>query len=181
MHLTSKGASIVAALALAAATAASPAGAQSVLRPIEARIVNTPSQTVPVSVAPTPLSPVMARCFEFLIGGSANCLLYEIPDGKRLVIESVSWQLVTSATAHVTTLVVGSPDGGSANVLIGAKAHVVATPRTYVGEGIAFYVGTQPMKLYLDGPARVLASVSTLGSTANSQQNVAIAGLLLDK
>jgi hypothetical protein len=172
---------------LAVATAASlallalaPVHAQSVLKPVEARIVNTPSQPVPVSVSPSPLNPVMARCFEFLSGGSANCLLYEIPDGKRLVIESVSWQLVTSTTAHVTTLVIGSPDGGSANVLIGAKGHVVATPRTYEGE-VAFYVGTQAMKMYLDGPARVLASVSTLGPTANSQQNVAIAGHLLNK
>ena len=145
MHTTPIGASIVTALALIASTAALPSHAQGVLKPVEARIVNTPSQPVPVAVAPTPLTPVMTWCRAFLSDGSADCLLYEVPDGKRLIIESVSWQFVTSPTAVVRTLVVGANnDSNQVGVLFGAKAQVVATPRTVGSVSAAGGVGAAP-------------------------------------
>jgi hypothetical protein len=61
MHVTPTGASIVAAFALAAATAAPPARAQGALKPVEALIVNPTNRPVPVSVVPAPIAPT-AQC-----------------------------------------------------------------------------------------------------------------------
>jgi hypothetical protein len=170
------------AMGLAALATSLPSHAQGVLKPVDAMIVNPANRPVPVAVAPTPLVPVMTSCAA-QVPLSTNCLLYEVPDGKRLVVESVSWQISTAPSASLFSLVIGGNDGSSTNALFGAKAHAVATTRTYADNLVARYTGTQAMKMYLDGPLRVIASTITMGPMVGffGNHEVAIAGYLVDR
>jgi hypothetical protein len=63
---------VVSALAVLAFTVAGPAMGQGALKPLEARIINTPSQPVPVSVIPAAPDPMVTCRYSLGTTGSAT-------------------------------------------------------------------------------------------------------------
>lgn len=123
MHPNTFRASVAAALALIASAAAPPARAQT-FKPVDARIVNTPAQPVPVSVVASPLAPTLQCRFDLPsavaepVVGINRAIVHEFgcPAGvSRLDVRRVL--LASPVPHHRVYLGLGSraPDGTLAN------------------------------------------------------------------
>jgi hypothetical protein len=166
------------------------AAAQPVKTPVDVNVINTPTVTVGNAVNVndiTKIQPVSTTCRGTVSSFTASCDLYTVPAGKRLIVETVNWQIVTLTSATVVRTIFGQGSQGVPNVIFGANTVNVPTPRTFSGtfdSGTAFfaYDGTQQVKLYLDEGA-ILRFSTYMSSTANGGfgPDASFSGVLVNK
>jgi hypothetical protein len=160
--------------ALAAAVLCPAAQASSIGLPIatDVNVINSPGVTVanPAS-SPVPvrdvdhaaLQPVSGEC-NAVYGTVTNlkqCTLYTVPAGKRLVVETVMYQLAIETT--------GFPYGATFGNTSGVAAFAFAP--TFVGsDGINHYANTVSTRFYLGGGETLTAFAQFSGATIYGQR-----------
>lgn len=95
----------VALVAVAMLVAANAVKAQGVLKPVDARIVNTTTQPVPVTVLSAPVAAgegsreIYSQTFDlpYTVGNRIACATAQLPAGKRLVVQHLSAEVVQTA------------------------------------------------------------------------------------
>jgi hypothetical protein len=125
--------------------------------------------------------PVNGRCIAGTdSNGAIKCVLYSVPAGKRLVVETVSYQAVSEAGTPVYQVLFGLNDPSSSNLFYPGSNIYSVTP-TFVYETSArVYSATQALRIYID-ENQSLAAGDTHGGTANFQQGFSFSGYLVDK
>jgi hypothetical protein len=125
---------VLIAAALFAATAAQ---AQGVLKPVDARIVNTPAQPVPVTVLSAPVQAgegsreIYRNVLELPFSSSSNYVCsaaQSLPANKRLVVQHLSARAVFVVASSLLYVGMGSP-GEPLDLLVPASPAV----RSYDG------------------------------------------------
>jgi hypothetical protein len=145
----------------------------------DVRVINTPANPVPVvgqvtvqtteplAVTDVPRQPFQTSLF-------AAPFRFEVPAGKRLVIEHVSGHLITDGGAHWVS--VSTTAGGT------FTAHLFPlTNAGLAGNGIdTVFPFAQETRLYADPGSTVFASFSTRAFDPEVFRYLAISGYLVD-
>lgn len=112
--------------------------------------------------------------------GAIKCTLYSVPAGKRLVVETVSYQMATASGTPVYSVVFGE-DTGSALLRLGDPNVFSLTPMfAYEQGGAHVYTGTQALLMYVD-ENKIFAGGGVRGGMANYVQEFSFSGYLVDK
>jgi hypothetical protein len=115
-------------IAVALLAAANAAQAQGTLKPVEARIVNTPTQPVPVTVLSAPVAAgegsreIYSRTFDlpFSSDSSLVCASAQLPAGRRLVVQHLSAQAVLVMASSLRFVGMGPAPGEALDLLVPA-------------------------------------------------------------
>jgi hypothetical protein len=169
-----------------AATLLGPAASQasSLGLPIatDVNVINTPAVTVNNSAAnPVPVRDVDRAAQEPVSGECAavygtvtnlkQCALYTVPAGKRLVVETVTYQLGIENTAFPYGATFGNT----------SAAAVFTFAPTFVGnDGINHYANAVSTRFYL-GPGETLSAFAQFSAATIYGQRFAFSGYLLSQ
>jgi len=96
--------------------------------------------------------PVNGTCSSYRVSGSIKCNLYRVPAGKRLVVETVFYNVSVAPGASIYALVYGE-DTGSTDLTYLGNPNVFGlapTPGYNFAGRFQTYTATQPLKLYVD-------------------------------
>lgn len=169
------------AAATIAACALSPSAlAQGTLKPVEARIVNTPSQPVPVTVlsAPAQQGEGSREIYRLAVevpfnGGRLHCSgPHPVPAGKRLVLQHLGgWGDVPPPAA---LSLFGIMSQGDVLDLV-----VPAGPRLVTGGGLHLSAAGQQVHAYFDGG--FLVCVLTNDQIGGGDAKVSLRGYLVNR
>jgi hypothetical protein len=101
-------------------------------------------------------------------GGNALCVLYTVPAGKRLVVETVSFYVTTPAGSNWGPVAFGATSS-AVNPFFFLQANAVAfTPvQGQSGTGLMQGFSTQMVKMYL-APGQILMGEFEYGSPTNT-------------
>lgn len=167
------------AAAVALCGLAPPALAQGALKPVDARIVNTPTQPVPVTVLSTPSQPgegsreiyALATVLDF--AGSFACTSVQtLPAGKRLVLQHLGGNAALFAPSALVHLSIRSPSGLPELV-------VPAAPPVTNVSGVNLSAAGQQANAYFDGDFEVCVSTSTI--SGSNRVSLSLRGYLVNK
>lgn len=126
--------------------------------------------------------PVNGSCNEtaFNTPGFAKCVLYTVPVGKRLVVESVSYKITLDPTLQVTQLLFGFDNLCCTNILFGPQVRAV-NPMPAFSPTTRSYMGSENIRLYLEenGSFSAIAYFQTGGPAYSQYFN--FTGYLVDK
>lgn len=128
------------------------------------------------------LQPVNGACGGFIDNnGVIKCLLFTVPAGKRLVVETVSYSATTQAGTPVYQVVFGQNDPSAANLFYSSTNTYAVNPAyAYENGGARVYSATQALRIYID-ENQSLAAGDSHGGNANYQQLFTFSGYLVDK
>ena len=131
---------LAALLSVSSAMAAPPS-----LSPVDVNVVNVPLVSVDVTSHPINI------CAELHVGGGGNQLIYTVPDGKRLLIETSHLRAVSPLDANSLAIANFSTtvDGVEAQFLVGIIK----------GESNAFDEDQRNMRVYADPNTLVTGGV----------------------
>lgn len=171
---------VLAAACLAASIASASAHAQGVLKPVDARIVNSRSEPVPVTVLSTPAPPgegsreVYQNSFLIEFSGPASHCTgpQALPAGKRLVLLHVGGFALMGTPAALSAVGITSPASGEHVVVVPAAPPQLATTNYFSAAG-------QQVHAYVDGQFHACAFAST--PTTSGSARVTLHGYLVDK
>ena len=125
--------------------------------------------------------PVHGYCVAPSFSGAGKCTLLTVPPGKRLVVETVSYQLFVEAGKRIINIAIGDgTDFASFPSLLISDNVYSLTPVFSNDYGIYRYSTSQPLKFYLEEGRILVAYVATEGSAVYSQQ-FSFSGFLVDK
>ena len=147
--------------------------------PKDVIIVNAPDQPVPV-VVQNPPAPAGAQAFHrFLVGSMADgtfnmgdTLAVTVPAGKRLVIETASAIVTTSAGQNVR-IRVDANNGGFT-----AAHHLTVSQESWAGS--IDHKGIQSLRMYADAGTTVYFRVARDQSLGIGNVNASISGHLIN-
>jgi hypothetical protein len=145
-------------VAVALLIAAHAVQAQGTLKPVEARIVNTPTQPVPVTVlsAPAPAGEGSREIYSQILnlpytsGNSYACASAQLPAGKRLVVQHLGALSVQVGTPLFYVGMAPAP-GTELDLIVPAAAPLSSTyendffTRAVAGQQVHAYYDTQYM------------------------------------
>ncbi len=125
--------------------------------------------------------PVTGACYAASDGlGNIKCSLYSVPAGKRLVVETVSYKMVTASSTSAYFINFGE-DAGFANLSFGYPNVFNVTPSfAYEQGGARVYTATQALQMYVD-ENKTLAAGGVRGGGANYLNTFSFSGYLVDK
>jgi hypothetical protein len=113
------------------------------------------------------------------------CILYKVPVGKRLVVETVSYDVTSFSPGVVRKIVFGQDvanlylaPGIGPNVY--AVAPVLGYTTVYGGVESRVYSATQPLRAYFD-ENQVFGSVAYVSDGISADQTFTFSGYLVDK
>jgi hypothetical protein len=112
--------------------------------------------------------------------GMAKCVLYTVPAGKRLVVETVSFGLVTAAAEDVSEVVFGKNHTEVVNILFAAGAYAVSPGTPFISTTTKRYSGSQQLRFYLEEDEGLAGQVYYTGGPSY-MQDFGFSGYLVDK
>jgi hypothetical protein len=113
--------------------------------------------------------------------GPAKCHLYTVPVGKRLVVETVSYHLVTDATESITELIFGSTDQpDTIGIMFGSNTFDVVPILVYSDQSKKYFRGSQALRFYVEA-SQSLAGQITYSGGSDLLQRFSFSGYLVDK
>jgi hypothetical protein len=125
--------------------------------------------------------PVNGACSGFSAAFNiTKCLLYTVPAGKRLVVESISFQSYTDSAQSVVRLLFGKDSPQYANIAFGAGVYSGSPGTPAIASGTKYYSGFQPVRFYMEEGDGLAAEVDYTGGS-NYQQSFSFSGHLVDK
>lgn len=111
-----------------------------------------------------------------------KCKLYTVPAGKRLVVETVSYQVTFDATQFLYSLAFGTDDTSTQYLRISApNVFVVAPGPPTVFGGNKYYSASQSLRFYIDEGQVLAAGMEHGPSNTNYSHIFAFSGYLVDK
>ena len=123
----------------------------------------------------------------FSIGGASgnSALLFAVPTGKRLVIETVTVraQLATSEVPDFAELLTNTtdPNPGVAAAAITSVYHEILVTRQGLDlNGRAVFIGTHPIRAYSEPGTFVFFQFGRSGVGSDASVSVSISGYLID-
>lgn len=126
--------------------------------------------------------PVNATCRTF---SDAKCILYTVPAGKRLVVETVSYVAYSTSAGRIDSIYFGQDVADVYGFLlpdVNTNIYSVAPVLTSDAAGLRRYNATQPLRAYIDENQRLAAAVYSGGVGAYSTpQTLIFSGYLVDK
>jgi hypothetical protein len=146
----------------------------------DVRVIKTPANPVPVvgqvavhTTEPLAVTDVPRQPFQTFLA-SAGPFSFEVPAGKRLVIEHVSGHLITDAGAHWVQ--VSTTAGGT------FTTHLFpVTSAGLAGNGVdTVFPFAQETRLYADPGSTVFWSYATQAPDVDISRYLAISGYLVD-
>ena len=143
--------------------------------PIDVTVVNKLTQPVP-TVDRSSANPVSGYCQAAL--SQLGCVLYTVPTGKRLVVETVSYFLTVSLQNQVSRLSYGRRYDDPLSVAPGLYA--VNPTLQYSDTDIKRYAGSQALRFYVDQGETLNAQFGSTGGQ-NYLQEVSFSGYLVDR
>lgn len=125
--------------------------------------------------------PVNGACSGFSAAFNiTKCLLYTVPAGKRLVVESMSLQSYSDSTQSVVRLLFGKDSPQFANIAFGPGVYSASPGTPAIASGAKYYSGFQPVRFYMEEGDGLAAEVDYTGGS-NFQQSFSFSGHLVDK
>jgi hypothetical protein len=113
--------------------------------------------------------------------GPAKCHLYTVPVGKRLIVETVSYHLVTDAGENITELIFGSTDQlDTIAMVFGSNTFDLIPVWIYSDQIKKYYRGSQALRFYVEA-SQSLAGQITFSGGSNLLQKFSFSGYLVDK
>jgi hypothetical protein len=111
---------------------------------------------------------------------TAACVMYTVPAGKRLVVETVTYLLSTLATSNVfTNLTFGYSQNGTTPAPENTYNFAV-NPVVLPGNGLQWAYGTLSLRMYLDEHQSLMGSFAFSPATGVAQE-FGFSGYLVDK
>jgi hypothetical protein len=111
--------------------------------------------------------------------GAGKCVLFTVPAGKRLVVETVSYYVNVDPSLPLLNIVFGL-NTPSANILPGSpNTYTVSTTPTNNGVSL-YYSASQALHIYIDEAQSLAAAFQDSGG-ANYDQTFSFSGYLVDK
>jgi len=124
--------------------------------------------------------PVRGNCQAFAQpgGSDAKCVLYAVPAGKRLFVESVSYKVFTGGT--INDLVFGEDSPMFSNIIFGPAVYEITLPAAVNYSSVKMVAGSQNISFYIEEGQSLAANFSYSGGPSY-QQIFGFSGHLVDK
>lgn len=114
--------------------------------------------------------------------GFLKCTLYTVPAGKRLIVETVSYEAVTAAGSVVTSVLFGQDYKGTSYLNMGfGNVFNIQPTYKYEQDGYRVYGGTQALRMYIDENNTLAAGGAHGGAYRYYGWQLSFSGYLVDK
>lgn len=124
--------------------------------------------------------PVNGACSASFAAAVGTCILYTVPSGKRLVVETVSYSVVLASGQYLGSILFGLQTALPYFQVGSPNLYGVSTA-PYFNGGAFVYSATQPLRIYLDEGQGFVAGGSVNGGANNYEQDFSFSGFLVDK
>jgi hypothetical protein len=123
--------------------------------------------------------PVNGACTASFAAALGNCVLFTVPAGKRLVVETVSYSVVVLPSQSLVSIVFGL-NTVSQYFQVGSPNLYAVSSAPYSNGAAVGYSASQPLRIYLDEGQAFAAGGSISGSN-NYEQDFSFSGYLVEK
>jgi hypothetical protein len=124
--------------------------------------------------------PVNGACSASFAAAVGTCILYTVPSGKRLVVETVSYNVSIPPGQSLGSILFGLNTALPYFQLGSPNLYAVSTNPYFNGATNA-YTASQPLRIYLDEGQAFVAGGSVNGGGNNYEQDFSFSGYLVDK
>jgi hypothetical protein len=123
--------------------------------------------------------PVNGACIASFAAGPGSCVLFTVPAGKRLVVETVSYSVVVSPTQSLGSIVFGLNTVPQYFQVGSPNLYAVSTAPYFNGAAVV-YSASQPLRIYLD-EGQAFAAGGSISDSNNYEQDFSFSGYLVEK
>lgn len=123
--------------------------------------------------------PVNGACSASFADSVGTCILFTVPAGKRLVVETVSYSVALTPSQYLTSILFGL-NTALPYFQVGSPNLYAVSTTPYFNGGANVYSASQPLRIYLDQGQAFVAGGSVTGSS-NYEQDFSFSGYLVDR
>jgi hypothetical protein len=124
--------------------------------------------------------PVNGACSASFATSVGTCILYTVPVGKRLVVETVSYSVALAAGQSLGSILFGL-NTALPYFQVGSPNLYGVSTNPYFNGVTTVYSATQPLRIYLDEGQGFTAGGTVNGGGSNYEQDFSFSGYLVDK
>lgn len=124
--------------------------------------------------------PVNGACSASFGDSVGNCILYTVPAGKRLVVETVSYSVVVEPGQNLVSILFGL-NTPLPYFQVGSPNLYGVSTSPYFNGAAFIYSATQPLRIYLDEGQSFTGGGSVNSSGSSYEQDFSFSGYLVDR